>query len=342
MTVIRENNIIDNVAIKKWILESIKTTPKPRKTVISDCVKKMKLTPEEMKDTSSNSYLTLCKSHIGQVLSQLLYNKDLTIDNDKKIQLAKGIKEIYKEDEIETSILTMLAENKTLTKKNIFLKIEEKFATNPAIDNRIEIHRQAGNALAKLLKSEIIVKVGGDYNLNIHTNYPNTEIGNCLRDASENEDVFPYFIKALNIKGGEFFEAYSVRLLEAYFAKFYTLRSSKLTGGPNDNGIDGIIEIEDALGYREKIYIQCKVRVSAQITLKEVREFFGAMCSEKGSRGLFITNNMFHSEANKFFAKNHNLVAVDRIKLFELAKLCQYGVLSKANVLKLDDAIFLQ
>ncbi len=337
----REHNTIDNVAIKKWILESIKNTPKSRKTVISDCVKKMNLTPEEMKDTSSNSYLTLCKSHIGQVLSQLLYNQDLTIDNDKKIHLAKGIKEIYKEDEIEQSILKMLEENKTLTKKNIFKKIDEKFQINPLIDNTIEVHRLAGNALAKLLKAEIIVKAGGDYNLNVHTNYPNTEIGNCLRDASEAEDVFPYFIKAFNIKGGEFFEAYCVRLLEAYFTKFYTLRSSKLTGGPNDNGIDGIIEIEDSLGYREKIYIQCKVRVSSQVTVKEVREFFGAMSSEKGSRGLFITNTTFHNEANKFFTKNHNLVAVDKNKLFELATLCQYGVIYKGSVKKLDDATFL-
>lgn len=337
----RENNSIDNVAIKKWILESIKTTPKSRKTVISDCVKKMKLTPEEMKDTSSNSYLTLCKSHIGQVLSQLLYNQDLTIDNEKKIHLAKGIKEIYKEDEIEQSILHMLSEHKTLTKKNIFGKVDEKFQINPAIDNTIEVHRFAGNALAKLLKAEIIIKTGGEYRLNIHTNYPNTEIGNCLRDASEADDVFPYFIKAFNIKGGEFFEAYCVRLLESYFTKFYTLRSSKLTGGPNDNGIDGIMEIEDSLGYREKLHIQCKVRVTSQVTVKEVREFFGAMSSEKGSRGLFITNTTFHHEANKFFAKNHNLVAVDKHKLFELASLCQYGILYKGGVKKLDDTVFL-
>ncbi len=338
----REATAIDNIAIKKCILESIKTTPKPRKTVISDCVKKMNLSPEEMKDTSSNSYLTLCKSHIGQVLSQLLYDKDLTIDADKKIQLNKKIKEIYKKDEMEERVLAFLTENKTLTRKNIFSKLEEIFNPKSSAESNVEIHRIAGEVLAKLLKSEIIIKTLGNYSLNSHTNYPNTEIGNCLKDASEADDIFPYFIKALNIKGGEFFEAYSVKLLENYFEKFYTIKSSKLTGGPNDNGIDGIIEIEDDLGYREKILIQCKIRNSAQVTLKEVREFYGAVCSEKGTRGLFITNTNFHNEANKFFSKNSNLVAVDKTKLFDLAKLCQCGVALKAATTKLDDSFFLQ
>lgn len=338
----RETINIDNAAIKKWILESIKTTPKPRKTVISDCIKKMNLTPEEMKDTSSNSYLTLCKSHIGQVLSQLLYEQDLTIDADKKIQLNKKIKEIYKKDEIEERILNFLTENKTLTRKNIFSKLEELFNQKNDAESSMEIHRIAGEVLAKLLRSEIIIKTLGNYSLNVHTNYPNTEIGNCLKDASEAEDIFPYFIKALNIKGGEFFEAYCVKLMEDYFSKFYSIRSSKLTGGPNDNGIDGVIEIEDDLGYREKVLIQCKVRTSSLITLKEVREFYGAVCSEKGTRGLFITNTNFHNEANKFFAKNNNLVAVDKTKLFDLAKICQCGIIYKATTLKLDDSFFLQ
>ncbi len=338
----KEATPIDNVAIKKWILESIKTTPKPRKTVISDCVKKMNLTPEELKDTSSNSYLTLCKSHIGQVLSQLLNDKDLTIDADKKIQLNKKIKEIYRKDEIEERILSFLTENKTLTRKNIFSKLEEIFNPKCLAESSIEIHRIAGEVLAKLVYSEIIIKTLGNYSLNSHTNYPNTEIGNCLKDASEANDIFPFFIKALNIKGGEFFEAYCVKLLENYFSKFYTIITSKLTGGPNDNGIDGVIEIEDDLGYREKILIQCKVRTSTLITLKEVREFYGAVCSEKGTRGLFITNTTFHNEANKFFVKNNNLVAVDKNKLYDLAKICQCGIIYKGPALRLDDSLFLQ
>ena len=138
-----------------------------------------------------------------------------------------------------------------------------------------------------------------------------------------------------------FFEAYSVKLLEKLLSLKNSVDSSELTGGPNDRGIDGVINITDELGYKEKILIQAKLRKRGTITLKEVREFYGAVCSEAGTRGLFITNSTFHKESSKFINKHYNIVGINNKKLFELATQYKVGIVEVDAQLKLDEDMFL-
>ena len=87
---------------------------------------------------------------------------------------------------------------------------------------------------------------------------------------------------------------------------------AKVTGGSADNGIDGIIEIIDDLNKTTRILIQAKVRTKF-VTLKEVREFYGAFKSEKADVGIFITNATYHKEAQKFSKNLNDLVLIDDV-----------------------------
>ena len=116
----------------------------------------------------------------------------------------------------------------------------------------------------------------------------------------------------ISTKDGEFFEAYSVNVLTKYLIyKNNEILESKVTGGSEDNGIDGVIKIKDLLNKQTNILIQSKVRTNCQVTLKEVREFYGAFKALKGDIGIFITNTTFHREAVKFSKLMSDLILID-------------------------------
>ena len=111
-------------------------------------------------------------------------------------------------------------------------------------------------------------------------------------------------------------------------------------GGSDDGGIDGMIHTTDDLGYRETILMQMKNR-HAVMTAKDVREFYGAVCAENGSRGIFITLSSFHPEAQKLLDKVDNLTGVNGDKLFEIAKRCRLGLVEKDGRLCIDEELLL-
>ena len=120
------------------------------------------------------------------------------------------------------------------------------------------------------------------------------------------------------------------------------MHKSEVTGGSDDGGIDGIVETLDRLGYREVIYLQAKNRKKIQVTLKEVRGFYGALCAYGGSRGIFITTSFFHRDAEKFIKGIDNLIGIDGKKLYEISKKCAFGLISEGEGLwSLDPALFI-
>ena len=104
-------------------------------------------------------------------------------------------------------------------------------------------------------------------------------------------------------------EALKQRILENHFVFFERLvidlllkmgyggsdrELSEHTGGPGDEGIDGVIR-EDKLGLG-KIYIQAKrYRVDREVRPEEIREFAGAMAHVQ--KGVFITTSFFTEAA---------------------------------------------
>ena len=87
--------------------------------------------------------------------------------------------------------------------------------------------------------------------------------------------------------------------------------------------------------------MQAKVRTNNQVTLKEVREFYGAVNVLGGTRGIYITSSTFHESAQKLLDSVGNCVGIDGDKLFELIEKTGYGITKTKNgEYLLDPAIF--
>ena len=147
------------------------------------------------------------------------------------------------------------------------------------------------------------------------------------------------YLTRLHRKGGEFFETYFMTLLEKYVTLFgKTVISNSTTGGSADGGIDGIMETEDCLGFRETVMVQTKNRSDTTVETT-VRGFYGAVCARQGSRGIFVTSSDFHPAAREFLNSIDNCVGVDGDKLFEMARMTHYGIKKAGSELVIDDKI---
>ncbi|MBO5224040.1 MAG: restriction endonuclease [Clostridia bacterium] len=174
-----------------------------------------------------------------------------------------------------------------------------------------------GVALADMEKTGLIVKEGSLYTATPKLN-KNSKIWKGRTK----------FLDTIHSLGGYFFEEYTVRLLERYYTMLgYNVVTAKRTGGSEDGGIDGILEVVDQFGFEEKILIQCKNRSSSNtITTKEVREFYGCVCAMGGTRGIYSTTTRFHCEAEELLHSIHNCVGIDGDAIFRIAKKTGYGI----------------
>ena len=174
------------------------------------------------------------------------------------------------------------------------------------------------------------------------------------RILTEEEKLQEAFLSKLRKLGGEYFEYYSVYLLERYSRmNGRRLEGLKITAGDRDGGIDGEIELTDGLGFRETIYIQAKnwnpdkgdekLWVVGETLLQQ---FIGACVCRQAKdkkqhcRGIFITTSRFTIEARKILEETADkFVGYDGQDLFEAAKECSFGVVKKNGVWALDDAL---
>ncbi|MEN6325138.1 MAG: restriction endonuclease [Syntrophomonas sp.] len=103
---------------------------------------------------------------------------------------------------------------------------------------------------------------------------------------------------------------------------------SNITRTTGDGGID-IEAYYDGLLFKGKYLVQCK-RWKASVGEPVVRDFYGAITSEKALKGLLITSSSFTRQAISF-AKDKNIELIDRQDLIKL--LGDYHSLSKFEVL---------
>ncbi|MBQ9728399.1 MAG: restriction endonuclease [Clostridia bacterium] len=162
------------------------------------------------------------------------------------------------------------------------------------------------------------------------------------------------FLKKIGWLGGDYFEYYSVYLLQRYSMKNgRRLESMKISGGEHDGGIDGEIEVTDKLGFRETIYIQSKnwhpdkgddkLWVVGETLLQQ---FIGAcMCKQakegkQHCRGIFITTSRFTPEAKRILSEmSDRIVGYDGNDLYEAAKECEFGLILKNGEWALDEKL---
>lgn len=206
-----------------------------------------------------------------------------------------------------------------ITKADIFdwvLKETGALDTQSTKDDAI-VKSTIGVALSDMEKAGLIVKEGSLYVATPKLN-KNSKIWKGRTK----------FLDTIHSLGGYFFEEYTVRLLERYYTMLgYNVTRAERTGGSEDGGVDGILEVIDQFGFEEKILIQCKNRTSSNtVTTKEIREFYGCVCALGGTRGIYSTTTRFHCEAEELLHSIHNCVGIDGDAIFRIAKKTGYGI----------------
>lgn len=185
-------------------------------------------------------------------------------------------------------------------------------------------------------------------------NVGNGKNGKTARALTPDERLQEAFLARLHKLGGEYFEYYSVYLLERYSRRNgRRLESLKVTAGDHDGGIDGEIELTDRLGFRETIYIQAKnwdpdKGDEKQWTVGEtlLQQFIGACVCRQAKegkqhcRGIFITTSRFTPEAKKMLDDTSDkFVGYDGAELYETAKECAFGIIKKNGEYALDETL---
>ncbi len=174
------------------------------------------------------------------------------------------------------------------------------------------------------------------------------------KPLTPDEKLQEAFLNKLHRLGGEYFEYYSVYLLEKYSRKNgRRLESLKITGGDHDGGIDGEIELTDKLGFRETIYIQSKNWDPSKGSEKLwvvgetlLQQFIGACVCRQAKdgkqhcRGIFMTTSRFTPEAKRILDETSDkFVGYDGADLYETAKECEFGVIKKNGEWVLDEQL---
>ena len=172
------------------------------------------------------------------------------------------------------------------------------------------------------------------------------------RQMTADEKLQDAFLSRLHKLGGEYFEYYSIYLLEKYSRmNGRRLESLQVTAGDKDGGIDGEIELTDRLGFRETIYIQAKnwdpskgdekLWVVGETLLQQ---FIGACVCRQAKdgkqhcRGIFITTSRFTPEAKRILDDTSDkFVGYDGADLYETAKECGFGIVKKNGEWALDE-----
>lgn len=113
------------------------------------------------------------------------------------------------------------------------------------------------------------------------------------------------------------FERIVVDVLRAIGYGVDNSESTRITGRPGDEGIDGVID-EDLLGL-DSIYIQAK-RWQGSVGRPEVQAFTGALQGQNASRGVLITTSEFSSPAKEYVSNlaTSRIVLVDGQRLASL------------------------
>ncbi len=93
---------------------------------------------------------------------------------------------------------------------------------------------------------------------------------------------------------------------------------AKAVGASHDGGVDVIVEKDGV-----KCYVQCKKFITSEVTVGDVRDFYGALADHlSNGKGYFITTNKFTLEAEKF-AEDKPVELIDGYKLIRYIKMAK-------------------
>lgn len=315
-----------------------------RKKLIEDSMLALGFSEEQLRDFRPESESVQLKISLGTLLTELIHAGQMREDEVGILHMVENAPTRYSAVQIRSFITDTLAAGGTLGKRRLFTLAEQHFGTDRTQSRNDDnaLRSVMGRMLLELEKEGHIRRSQRGYEQITDGDYPSTELGGYLRQAAHGGDIRHCFLEALHTKGGEWFEYYCVNLLKKYYEMSgKRVDEGYVTGGSEDGGIDGIIHTTDDLGYRETVLMQMKNR-HAVMNEKDLREFYGAVCAENGSRGIFITLSSFHPMAWKFIEKVDNLTGMDGERLFEIAKKCGLGLLEKNGKTVIDEKFLLE
>ncbi len=254
--------------------------------------------------------------------------------------------QVAKDEEIRGYILKALVTSKK--KKEILSFVVGNYTDRPNSKEGKTVSSIAGQILSAMVKVEEVFVSKGTYSLvatkqvskknGEQKNKKNTKIPEktVSQDKIELHEAYKEPVVGAKddarqrIMSPEALENLALGLLQ----KIFNDRHLKVTrceniDGPQDGGIDGIIIVEDDLGFQEKVIMQAKYKKEAKFVPQcEIREFCGVLSAEEGATlGIFVTNGIFHSDTKKFIKKytHKRFALLDGEKIQSLAKEHNYN-----------------
>ncbi|MBQ7363625.1 MAG: restriction endonuclease [Clostridia bacterium] len=275
---------------------------------------------------------TKLRGEIGTVIDELISGGLIECRSDC-FRLATGSPVILRAEACEKEILRELKAS-PLSKPELKSRLAVTLGTAGTLTERDDniLWSLIGKTLKRLESLGIIRLREGMYSVEQSKSAQLDDIDALLTLKGE-------LLSRIHGRGGEFFEHYFMTLLGKYMVKHgKRVLSNKVMGGADDGGIDGIIDTEDSLGFKETIMVQMKNRLE---TTNEttVRGFWGSVCARGGSRGIFATTSDFHSSARDFMNSIDNCVGIDGDKIFSMACECLYGIKRKGGELAVDTRV---
>lgn len=295
---------------KKYIL---------RKLLIDKCIEGLKLSKAELKDKSPRGVYNVSKCRFGNAIDLMIAGGYFSQDENKilcKLKEEKpevAVENVKRDNKIEKILLTLLAKKSYKRQELLATVAKEISETDKTVSVQV-IRSDTGRMISELKNAGKITEKSGNIS---------------LFQPKKQETVLDVK-KAFESLSDEELVDHSVALLEKWFTqKGYSEITAQNTDGPNDDGIDGVINYKDFLGYKETLLLQVKhiAKKERYVPLCEVREFLGVLAAHPSAlKGAFITNAKYHKDTVKFVNsyKGKYFILLDGAALLKLAKSCNY------------------
>ncbi len=324
---------ISHRKIYEHIVKALEGTPLPRGGLIEQCIRRCGLTKEELSDRSLGSTQNNLRSKTGAVINELHASGLIGLDEDGRYYLVSARPVVIRIEKCEREIIKALTEA-PISKSDLRKRLKDVFGTDKTVTTRDDdmLSTYMGQILKRLLAQNLIQISDGLYRLSPKLHARADDINAFLT-------LKTIFLKRLHSKGGEYFENYFMQLLKKYMEKHgRKVLECYVTGGTADGGIDGVIKIEDSLGFRETVMVQTKNRLEMP-SETDVRGFYGAVCAQRGTRGIYATTSDFHSGAVAFLDSLDDCVAINGDRIFRMAVECSFGIKKSGGQLEIDERI---
>ena len=284
------------------------------KQLIDACIKTQGLGAEERRNNAPGAPLIVYKCRFGEAISKLLRSGYLVKDDEGRVSVAnKPTEEILKDANRDEAIEKIIKETISAgdkAKRELFGAVSQRYKATDKAAKRIVVNADAGRILKRLVDSGEINKKGSVFSIK--------------KKLTEREK--------LNRLNPQSLVVATVEMLTEFYKKAHDMKIvvSKATDGPADGGIDGVIEYENKMGYREKAILQVKCCLDNKekyVKQCEIREFQGVFSvTPDATTAIFVTNGKYHKDTEKFVRSCKRFILIDGEKWCQVAEKCGYKI----------------